>query len=55
MDTDELQRVLESMPFAAARRLHAGRTVIVVQTELTDDDGKPAAQVTQAQAVIAPR
>ena len=35
-----------------ARRLHAGRTTIVVHTELTDDDGRRVATVTQAQAVI---
>ena len=34
-----------------ARPLHAGRAVIVVQTELTGDDGNLAAQVTQTQAV----
>jgi uncharacterized protein (TIGR00369 family) len=38
---------------AVCRPLHAGRTTIVVRTELTDDDGKPVASVTQAQAVIA--
>jgi 1,4-dihydroxy-2-naphthoyl-CoA hydrolase len=50
-----LRAIRGGVVHATARRLHAGRTVIVVQTELTDDDGKPAAQVTQAQAVIAPR
>jgi acyl-coenzyme A thioesterase PaaI-like protein len=34
-----------------ARPLHAGRAVIVVQTDLTDDDGRLGAQVTQTQAV----
>jgi acyl-coenzyme A thioesterase PaaI-like protein len=33
--------------------LHAGRAVIVVQTDLTDDAGNLAAQVTQTQAVRA--
>jgi 1,4-dihydroxy-2-naphthoyl-CoA hydrolase len=37
---------------AVARPLHAGRTVIVVQTSLTDERGKLAAQVTQTQAVL---
>jgi uncharacterized protein (TIGR00369 family) len=37
---------------AVTRPLHAGRTTIVVQTELTDDEGKLVAQVTQAQAVV---
>ncbi|MGO9216222.1 MAG: hypothetical protein ACLP5E_00395 [Streptosporangiaceae bacterium] len=36
-----------------ARELHAGRAVIVVQTDLTDDGGRLAAQVTQTQAVSA--
>ena len=38
---------------AVARPLHAGRTVIVVQTDLVDDAGKRVAQVTQTQAVLA--
>jgi uncharacterized protein (TIGR00369 family) len=32
--------------------LHVGRTTIVVQTDVTDDDGKHLAQVTQTQAVL---
>jgi 1,4-dihydroxy-2-naphthoyl-CoA hydrolase len=38
---------------AVARPLHAGRAMIVVQTNLTDDAGNLAAQVTQTQAVRA--
>ena len=37
---------------AVARPLHAGRTVIVVQTDLLDDAGHRVAQVTQTQAVL---
>jgi uncharacterized protein (TIGR00369 family) len=37
---------------ATARPLSAGRTVIVVRTELRDAQGRLAAQVTQAQAVV---
>ena len=37
---------------AVARPLHVGRTVIVVQTDLSDDDGRRVAQVTQTQAVL---
>jgi uncharacterized protein (TIGR00369 family) len=37
---------------AAARPLHVGRTVIVVQTDLTDDAGALVGQTTQTQAVI---
>lgn len=32
--------------------LHVGRTTIVVQTELTNEDGKALALVTQTQAVL---
>lgn len=39
----------------ATRPLHVGRTFIVVQTDLADDDGRRVAQVTQTQAVIARR
>ena len=35
-----------------ARPLHVGRTIIVVQTELSDDDGRSVAQTTQTQAVL---
>jgi 1,4-dihydroxy-2-naphthoyl-CoA hydrolase len=38
-----------------ARPLHAGRTTIVVQTDILDDQGRRVAQVTQTQAVLAPR
>src|SRR3712207_2884564 len=34
--------------------LHAGRTTVVVQTDLTDEAGKRVAQVTQTQAVLLP-
>jgi uncharacterized protein (TIGR00369 family) len=40
---------------ATARPLHVGRTFIVVQTDVVDDDGRRVAQVTQTQAVIQPR
>jgi 1,4-dihydroxy-2-naphthoyl-CoA hydrolase len=40
---------------AVCRPLHAGRTVIVVQTDIHDDDGRRVAQVTQAQAVLPAR
>jgi 1,4-dihydroxy-2-naphthoyl-CoA hydrolase len=35
--------------------LHTGRTVIVVQTDLSDGQGKRVAQVVQTQAVLTPR
>ena len=37
---------------AVARALQVGRTVIVVETELRDADGRAAAKVTQTQAVL---
>ncbi|NUU21768.1 MAG: PaaI family thioesterase [Streptomycetaceae bacterium] len=37
---------------AAARPLNVGRSLIVVQTDLTDDRGKPVAQTTQTQFVL---
>ncbi|HKA87313.1 MAG TPA: PaaI family thioesterase [Haliangiales bacterium] len=40
---------------ATARPLHVGRSFIVVQTDVVDDDGRRVAQVTQTQAVIQPR
>jgi uncharacterized protein (TIGR00369 family) len=35
-----------------ARPLHVGRSSIVVQTELSDDEGRPVALVIQTQAVL---
>jgi uncharacterized protein (TIGR00369 family) len=40
---------------AVTRPLHVGRTVIVVQTDMTDAAGRRVAQVTQTQAVLAAR
>jgi len=37
---------------ATSRPLHVGRSFIVVQTDLTDDRGKPVGQTTQTQAVL---
>jgi len=37
---------------ATARPLHRGRSLIIVQTELTDTQGRPIAQITQSQAVL---
>ena len=34
------------------RPLHVGRSTIVVQTDVTDDEGRRVAQVTQTQAVL---
>ena len=48
-----LRGIQAGLVTAVARPLHAGRAVIVVQTDLTDDAGNLAAQVTQTQAVRA--
>jgi uncharacterized protein (TIGR00369 family) len=37
---------------ATARPLHVGRSLIVVQTELSDDQERPVAHMVQTQAVI---
>ena len=39
---------------ARATPVHVGRTTIVVQTDITRDDGKLVARTTQTQAVIGP-
>jgi uncharacterized protein (TIGR00369 family) len=48
-----MRAVREGEVTAVARPLHAGRQVIVVQTDLTDAVGRRVAQVTQTQAVLA--
>lgn len=53
--THLFRAVREGRVTATARPLHRGRTLIVVQTELTDDQARPVAQVTQTQAVLAGR
>jgi uncharacterized protein (TIGR00369 family) len=40
---------------ARSTPLHAGRTTVVVETDLTDDAGKRLARVTQTQAVLHPQ
>jgi uncharacterized protein (TIGR00369 family) len=52
-NTSFMRAVREGAVTGVARPLHAGRSVIVVQTDLTDDGGRRVAQVTQAQAVLA--
>jgi uncharacterized protein (TIGR00369 family) len=50
--TNFFRAVREGRVRAVARPLHVGRTFIVVQTDLTDDEGRRVAQVTQTQAVL---
>lgn len=45
----------QGMAHATARPLHAGRSFVTVQTDVTDDEGRPIVQTVQTQAVITPR
>ena len=47
--TNFLRAVRSGAATATTRPLHRGRTLIVVETEVTRDDGKLAAKVTQTQ------
>jgi 1,4-dihydroxy-2-naphthoyl-CoA hydrolase len=53
--TNFLRPVRSGFVDASAKPLHAGRTTVVVETELRDEPGKLVAKVIQTQAVIAPR
>jgi 1,4-dihydroxy-2-naphthoyl-CoA hydrolase len=53
--TNFLRGVRDSGVTATARPLHAGRSFVVIETELTRDDGKLAAKVTQTQTFSYPR
>jgi 1,4-dihydroxy-2-naphthoyl-CoA hydrolase len=49
--TSFLRAIRSGNATAVCRPLHVGRTVIVVRTEVFDDDGRLAAHVVQTQAV----
>lgn len=51
--TNFLRALREGDAIATSRPLRVGRSVIVVQTEIRDDAGKPLTHTTQSQAVIA--
>ena len=53
--TNFLRPVRQGRVHATARPLHVGRTVIVVDTELHDDEGRLVARTTQTQAVLPAR
>jgi uncharacterized protein (TIGR00369 family) len=53
--TNFMRAVREGAVTAVTRPLHAGRTTIVLESELLRDDGKLAAKVTQTQAFHYPR
>lgn len=52
--TNFLRAVRSGTVTAASRPLHAGRTVIVVETDVTDAEGRLVAKVIQTQAVLNP-
>ena len=52
--TNFLRPVAQGSVRAVAKPLHIGRTTIVVDTELRDDDGRLVARTTQTQAVLMP-
>ncbi len=51
--TNFFRAVREGHVESVSRPLHAGRSMIVVQTDLFDAEGRRVAQTTQTQAVIA--
>jgi uncharacterized protein (TIGR00369 family) len=51
--TNLFRPVREGHVTGTARPLHVGRSFIVVQTDLLDDEERRVAQVTQTQAVLA--
>jgi uncharacterized protein (TIGR00369 family) len=53
--TNFLRPVAQGSVRATARPLHIGRTVIVVDTELHDDQSRLVARTTQTQAVLPAR
>jgi uncharacterized protein (TIGR00369 family) len=53
--TNFLRGVRDGTVTATSRPLHKGRTLIVVETELSLDDGRLAAKVTQTQTYLYPR
>ncbi len=53
--TNFLRAVRSGYVEARARPLHVGRTTIVIDTELHDDQDRLVGRVTQTQAVLTPR
>ena len=50
--TNFLRAIRDGFVEAVSRPLHTGRTVIVVETNLSDERGRLAARVTQTQLVL---
>ena len=53
--TNFLRAVRDGYVEAVAHPIHIGRTVIVVETEVRDGDGRLVSKTTQTQAVLSPR
>ena len=53
--TNFLRAVRSGSIEAVCHPLHAGRTIVVVETDVVDDAGKRVARVTQTQAVLQPQ
>jgi uncharacterized protein (TIGR00369 family) len=53
--TNFLRGVRDGAITAETRPLHAGRTIMVLETDIARDDGSLAAKVTQTQAFHYPR
>jgi uncharacterized protein (TIGR00369 family) len=52
--TNFLRAVTQGNVYGTTVPMHVGRRVIVLETELTDDDGKRVAKITQSQMVLLP-
>ena len=50
--TNFLRAVRDGYAEAVSRPLHAGRTVVVIETDVTDAAGRPVAKILQTQAVL---
>ncbi len=50
--TSFLRAVREGSAVAISRPIHVGRSVIVVDTDVVDEEGRLVARVTQSQAVL---
>jgi uncharacterized protein (TIGR00369 family) len=50
--TNFLRAVRDGYAEAVSRPLHAGRTVVVIETDVTDATGRQVAKVLQTQAVL---
>jgi 1,4-dihydroxy-2-naphthoyl-CoA hydrolase len=53
--TNFLRAVTRGHVEATSRPLHVGRTIVVVETDVKDADGRLVARVTQSQLVLQPR